>query len=225
MTWATFYLICFLFGFVFSALSLLSGFGHLHLPLKWHLPHLGHGGGPGAGVHAGSGSGVAHGPGGAHATATVAGARGAPSGTGAGGSAGIPPINFFTLMAFLTWFGGTGYLLTQYSSIWFALGLVIASLSGAAGSAVIFVFLTRVVLAHEAEFEQEVFSMVGVLGRLSVSIGEGGTGEMVYSHGGTRHTCGARSEDGQAIPRKAEVVVTCYEKGIAYVRRWEDMTQ
>jgi hypothetical protein len=35
---------------------------------------------------------------------------------------------------------------------------------------------------------------------------------------------GARSDDGAAIPKGVEVVVTRYEKGIAYVRRFEDLT-
>ena len=38
-----------------------------------------------------------------------------------------------------------------------------------------------------------------------------------------RRVAGARSEDGTAIAKGAEVVVQRYEKGIAYVRRWEDM--
>ena len=45
MTWSTFYLICFLVGFGMSALSLLSGSVHLHMPhLHFdHGVHLGHG--------------------------------------------------------------------------------------------------------------------------------------------------------------------------------------
>ena len=34
----------------------------------------------------------------------------------------------------------------------------------------------------------------------------------------------ARSDDGREIPRGAEVIVTRYEKGIAYVRTWDAMT-
>jgi hypothetical protein len=64
--------------------------------------------------------------------------------------------------------------------------------------------------------------MVGVLGRLSIPIREGGTGELIYSQGGTRRVTGARSEDGVAIPKGSEVMVTRYEKGIAYVRTWAD---
>jgi hypothetical protein len=33
----------------------------------------------------------------------------------------------------------------------------------------------------------------------------------------------ARSEDGTEIQRGAEVIVTRYENGIAYVRRWEEL--
>jgi hypothetical protein len=67
------------------------------------------------------------------------------------------------------------------------------------------------------------FEMVGVLGRLCVSIREGGTGELIYSQMGTRRVCGARSDDGSAIAKGTEVVVTRYEKGIAYVRLWSEL--
>ena len=66
--------------------------------------------------------------------------------------------------------------------------------------------------------------MVGVLGRLSMPIREGGTGELIYSQAGTRRVCGARSEDGAAISKGTEVVVTRYEQGIAYVRRWSELS-
>lgn len=68
------------------------------------------------------------------------------------------------------------------------------------------------------------FEMVGVLGKLSVPIREGGTGELIYSQMGTRRVCGARSEEGGAIAKGTEVVVTRYDKGIAYVRLWSEMS-
>src|SRR5262249_659763 len=45
MTWADFYLICFLVGFSLSVISVLSGAFHLHLPgaHHLHLPGFGHG--------------------------------------------------------------------------------------------------------------------------------------------------------------------------------------
>ena len=66
--------------------------------------------------------------------------------------------------------------------------------------------------------------MVGVIGKLSVPIREGGTGELIYSQMGTRRVCGARSDNGNAIAKGAEVVVTRYERGIAYVRLWSEMS-
>ena len=52
----------------------------------------------------------------------------------------------------------------------------------------------------------------------------GGTGEMICSQEGARRSAAARSDDGTAIPKDAEVVVTRYDKGIAYVRRWDELT-
>jgi hypothetical protein len=68
------------------------------------------------------------------------------------------------------------------------------------------------------------YEMTGVLGKLSVPIREGGTGEIIYSQAGTRRTCGARSDNGTIIPKGSEVLVTRYEKGIAYVRLWSEIT-
>ena len=69
------------------------------------------------------------------------------------------------------------------------------------------------------------FEMTGVLGRVTVPIRSGGTGEIVYSQAGTRRSAGARSESGAAIARHSEVVVTRYEKGLAWVRPWEEIAQ
>jgi hypothetical protein len=63
-----------------------------------------------------------------------------------------------------------------------------------------------------------------VLGRLCAPIRAGGTGEMIYAQMGTRRVCGARSDNGSAIPKGREVVVTRYEKGLAYVRLWSEMS-
>ena len=97
-----------------------------------------------------------------------------------------------------------------------------ATLSGLGAAAVVFWFLAKVLMADEAPLDPADYDMVGVLGRTTISIRAGGTGELVFTQGGTRHVAGARSEDGAAIPKGAEVMVTRYEKGIAYVRPLED---
>ena len=227
MTWADFYLICFVVGFAFSLISFLAGgTRHFHIP---HLPHaVGHvplaGHAPMVSGHVGGGVSAGHGPVVAgHAPATSAGsvAIGSPQ---LAHITSISPFNFITLTAFLAWFGGTGYLLTRYSRVWFVLGLGIAVVSGLAGAAIIFLFLSKVLVSEDENMDPADYRMVGVLGRTSIPIRAGGTGEIIYSQAGTRRTCGARGEDGAAIAKGVEVVVTRYEKGIAYVRLWTEIS-
>jgi hypothetical protein len=136
----------------------------------------------------------------------------------------VSPFNPPAIAAFLAWFGGTGYLLTRFSAIWVGLILLLAVTAGLAGGAIIFLFLAKVLMSDQQFLDPADFEMVGVLGKLCVPIREGGTGELIYSQMGTRRVCGARSEDGSAIPKGAEVVVTRYEKGIAYVRLWSELS-
>lgn len=197
MTWANFYLICFAVGFAFSFLSFLLGGFH------WHLPHIlgGDVHGPHLHMHG------AH-PAGGHAT---------PNGVH------VSFLNPVTLAAFLAWFGGTGFLFTRFSAVWFALGLVIAIGSGLIGAGLVFLFLSKVLTAENENLDPADFEMVGVLGHISMPIRDNGTGELIYSQAGTRRACGARAENGGVIPRGTEVVVTRYERGIAYVRRWSEL--
>ena len=190
MTWAMFYLVCFLVGVTLSVLSFLGGSFHLpHFHL--HVPH----------VH------VPHG--GGHA--------------GTGGE--MPFLNFGTITAFLAWFGGAGYLLTRYSSFMVAGVLTLAVITGLAGATIVFWFVAKLLLKHDRELDPADYDRVGVLARISSPIREGGTGEIIFSQEGTRNTCGARSENGEALARGTEVIVTRYERGIAYVRRWEELAE
>jgi hypothetical protein len=128
-------------------------------------------------------------------------------------------------MAFLAWFGGMGYLLTTRGNFGRLIVLAIAVASGLAGGAIVFVFLTKVFLRNERALDAADFEMTGVLARVTVGIRESGTGEIVYSQGGTRRSAGARSESGAVIGRGSEVIVTRYERGIAYVRPWEELEE
>lgn len=146
-----------------------------------------------------------------------------PAGFKGGGRSGMSPFNFATLAAFLAWFGGTGYLLERYSNIWIYLGLFISAMSGLGGAAIVFWFLMKLT-AHEHPLDPMDYEMVGVLGKVASPIRAGGTGELIYSRDGARCATPARSEDAAAIARDTEVIVTRFEKGIAYVRRWEEMS-
>jgi hypothetical protein len=222
--WSEFYLICFAVGFCFSFISFVFGgarFGRLHMP-HFHghgMPHVG--GGHGAAGHAPAG----HAPTGHAPTGhgSTGGAQGT-SGQHVSRGSGVSPFNPPTIAAFLAWFGGTGYLLASYSALRVGIELLLSIAVGLIGGAIVFLFLSRVLMSEEENMDPADYEMVGVLGRLSVPVREGGTGEMIYSQAGTRRVCGARSEDGSSMAKGAEVMVTRYEKGIAYVRLWSEMS-
>jgi hypothetical protein len=84
--------------------------------------------------------------------------------------------------------------------------------------------MAKVLWSPNENMQSADYHMVGVLGRLSQPIrAGGGIGELIYSHGGARKSCGACSADGLAVEKGTEVVVTEYERGIATVRRWSDL--
>ena len=194
MSVADLYLICFLIGFLLSAVSFLLGSFHVHLP---HF-HLGH-------IHV-------HAPNAAHGAHGVAANE-------------LPAINFGTITAFLAWFGGIGYLLTTYSSLVARIALLLAISGGMIGASVVFFLVSRLLMKHDRPLNPADYEMVGVLGRIVVPIREKGTGELIYSQEGSRRTCGARTEDGSAVAKGTEVVVTHYERGIAYVRPWDEIAR
>jgi membrane protein implicated in regulation of membrane protease activity len=133
-------------------------------------------------------------------------------------------INFGTVAAFLAWFGGTGYVLARFSSFWSLLALGIASASGLVGAVIVFFFLAKILIRADEELNPADYDMIGVLGTVSSNIRPSGTGEMIFSQAGTRRAAPARSEDDVAIAKGTEVIVTRYERGIAYVRPWDDLT-
>jgi membrane protein implicated in regulation of membrane protease activity len=142
--------------------------------------------------------------------------------TGHAGKGGISPLNFGTFAAFLCWFGGTGYLLERHSNVYALLALLISTSSGIGGAALIFWCLWKL-NAKEQPLDPADYDMIGVLGKVASPIRAGGTGELLYSRAGSRRAAAARSEDGMEIPRDTEVVVTRFEKGIVYVRRWDEL--
>ncbi len=208
MTGADWYLVCFVVGMGLSALAFILGAldFHIHFHSPMHV-HFGHGLDLGHGPH------VPHGP---HA----------PHAGGGGGALAEPELPFFnfgTFTAFLAWFGGMGFLLSRHSHVAAWVALLLSVLAGLVGASFAFLMIAKILIKHDKALDPADYDMNGVLGRTTIPIRAGGTGEIVYVQGGTRRTSGARSEDGEAIPRGEEVVVTRYEKGIAYVRRWTEM--
>jgi membrane protein implicated in regulation of membrane protease activity len=201
MTWSDFYLLCFIVGFLLSVLSFLGGAAHIHLPTRLHLPfHGGHhaGGMAGRGV---AGRGAAH-------------ARG-----------GLSWFNAMTIMTFLAWFGGVGYILSIHSKLVAMVALFIAIAAGVFGAGVVFKFMARIVKVNDSQMLDWNYRIEGTVGTISSPIRADGTGEVIFEQHGVRKSIGARSEDGTPLPNGTEVAITRYENGIAYVKKWEEFTK
>jgi hypothetical protein len=150
----------------------------------------------------------------------------APHGHGAShGGSHISWFNASSVLAFLAWFGGVGFLLIQYSHVQTFFIVLIATLAGIAAGWIVLRFLLALVGPDDEPLRAEDGRLVGALGTVSMTIRENGTGEIIFPLGGGRRCSGARTEDGKSIEKGAEVVIERYEKGIAYVKRWEEFVQ
>jgi membrane protein implicated in regulation of membrane protease activity len=194
-TWSDFYLFCFLVGFALVTISFLAGAVHIHLPFKLHVPFA-------SGHHVGGGM------------------RGDMRGGGH-----VSRFNALSALMFLAWFGGTGYLLTRHSHMLALLSLGISTVAGFLASWVIFRFMVKLMKTTDTPMKSEDYRIEGSVGTLSLPIRENGTGEIIFSLAGVRRCAGARTDDGKSIEKGAEVVIERYEKGIAYVKKWDEFTK
>ena len=197
----TIFLAIFAFGALFTVLSAALG----------AVSSIDHGFGI-AGHGHGGGHGIGHGHGhGAHAS----------SAHGVDWLRQLPLLNGSSLMAFLTCFGAVGYLLTRLSPWAFPAVVLGALIGGTVGAYLVARFL-GLVLAGEREMDPDDYRLTGTVGRITVGIPAGGTGEVVFSKVGARRSEAARSLGGTPIPRGAEVVITDYVDGKATVQPWAE---
>ena len=98
-------------------------------------------------------------------------------------------------------------------------------LAGLFAGWVVFRFMVKLMQTTDAPLNNDDFRMEGSMGTISMPIRENGTGEIIFSLGGVRRCAGARSEDGKPVEKGAEVVIERYEKGIAYVKKWEEFSK
>lgn len=186
-------------SFWFGAAATILGFA-LGAGQHGHL-HLGHLHLPGFGHHVGGG----------HAT----------GGHASGTSSEMSPLNLSSLLVFLTVFGGVGLILEG------GLGAVIAFLLAVAAGLVaawlVFLFLARFLARGQTFLADE--PLAGTIGTVSKTIGPGRVGEVIYTRHNVRHSDGARSLDGSAIPAGEEVVVVDYQNGIAVVQKWAEFLE
>ncbi len=140
------------------------------------------------------------------------------------GDHGASPFNIGTISAFLTWFGGIGYLLSAQVRMGLLPVLLLSTLGGLLGGSIVFFMLVKVLLPGQTSFMREAdYRLEGTLARVSIPLDGGRTGEIVYERGGATRSEGARSTDGSSLPRGSQVVVLRYERGIAYVELFDKL--
>lgn len=189
------FLVCFLVGLSMTVLSLVLGIGHFG---GIHLGHVAHGGHIGGGHVAGQDAT-------GHSVTTAH--------TGALGGY----LNLTTIMTFVTWFGGVGYLVSHYTVLGGAISLIVAVVSGIGGGSIVAIFITRVLEKGQTQLIEADYRMPGTVGRVTSTIFPGYAGEIVYAQAGTIRSAAARSVSGDQILRDTEVVVLKYEQGTAFV--------
>jgi membrane protein implicated in regulation of membrane protease activity len=187
------FLVCFLVGLSMTVISLVLGMGHLG------GMHIGHGG------HE-IGHGDLHAHGSTTDTPSIAGGF----------------LNLTTVMTFVTWFGGVGYLLARYTVVGGVASLIIASVSGIGGATIVALFITRVLEKGQTpQLREGDYEMSGTVARVSSTIYAGYAGEVIYTMAGTTQSAAARSVTDEEIPRGTEVVILKYERGTAFVDTWQ----
>jgi len=203
MTWSDFYLLCFIIGFSLSVLSFLAGAINIHirLPFKVHMPSHGapHGG----------------------ATPSHGGIAKSTSSHSAGH---VSWFNASTVMAFLAWFGGIGYILAAHSHLVGVIALAFAIAGGLGASWAVFKFMVKLMNAESSHLKDEDYRHEGLVCTVSMPVRANGTGEIHFMQNGVRRSAGARSCNGKPLEKGAEVVIERYENGVAYVKPWEEFT-
>ncbi len=120
---------------------------------------------------------------------------------------GGPSVFSARIMAsFLTAFG-VGGVVARYYSFSHPASSAIGVVSGVVMAGLVYQF-ARILYAQQASSQLPMAKLVGHSAEISVAIPTGGVGQITLTFGGERSDHIARSADGQAVPRGAEVVIT-----------------
>jgi membrane protein implicated in regulation of membrane protease activity len=132
-------------------------------------------------------------------------------------------FNVSALLAFITWFGGVGYVARNGLGLWSWLAILLGLAGGVVGATIVTWFIVKVLRNNSEEMNPADWEVVGVIGRVTSSIRSQGYGEIVYEQNGIRLTTSAKASGDSPIPRNTEVVVLRVERGVAIVEPFEDL--
>jgi membrane protein implicated in regulation of membrane protease activity len=134
------------------------------------------------------------------------------------GDGGGPSVFSVRVMAsFLTAFG-VGGVLARYYGLSHPAASGVGVVAGIVLSSAVYQF-ARILYSQQASSEVHMSSLVGKTAEVSVAIAKGGLGQIMITLGGERSEHIARSADGEAVPRGAEVVITALRGDSVIVAR------
>ena len=230
---------CFVFSGAFLVITSLLGLGH-HA-VGGHTTHVG-----GHGGHVGH----AHGGVGAHSASSTTHAAALPqhptpgmrivlpnhaasshqatSGQSTSSDMGsslislLGLVNLNAVLAFLFCFGLFGYVLHNITPAGALVAILIALILGMIAGMGINLLYAQLLGRETGRLGASSSTVEGRIAKISIPVRAGGLGEVIYEGDqGSRHSLGARSTDGSAIPRDADVVIVEYINGIALVQEWD----
>ena len=103
-------------------------------------------------------------------------------GAGAGHHGGVDLLGYLNvsaILAFVSWFGGVGYLVRNGLGWVAPVALLIGLIAGVAGAAAVTWFLRKVIAPSDKAMDPRDYELPGTLARVTSSIRTGGTGEIV----------------------------------------------
>ncbi len=130
-------------------------------------------------------------------------------------------FNVSSILAFITWFGGIGYVLRNGVGWVWPIALLFGAIGGVAAAWIVAQIMRRVLRSPDEVLDPRDYERVGVLARVTSSIRPGGVGEIVWEQKGTRMVTSAKGSGDEAIPRGTEVLILRVDKGLAVVEPFE----
>lgn len=144
--------------------------------------------------------------------------HGASAGHGGHRGGSVGPFNPLSLLAFVSWFGRAGYQARRALGLVTPASLVCGLIGGSTGTAIVWLFLARIVVPADRTLDPEDFRPEGLPARVSSGVRPNGTGEIGDEQGGVRVVSAARATDGGGLAPGSEVVILGVERGVALVR-------
>jgi len=135
---------------------------------------------------------------------------------------GLSPWSPSVICAFLTTFGGAGYISLEAVGIGTSVSIVVGAVAATVGAGGVFYGMNRFFSAVQASSEVKVADVIGREAEVITPVPKGGVGEISYEVSGTRMSAPARTVNGKPVGRAQKVKIVRIV-GTTYLvkpRRW-----